>query len=97
MYDYESDLTETTVGELREGDQILLCPAWTWGEPPESVVLWTMHEAEIWGDEAVTDYVSEIEDAGHGLATVETADGLMFTWNRGLEIVARRAIREPAS
>ena len=80
---------------MDEGDQILLCPEWT--EPPESVVLWTLFEAEVWGDKVVVDYVSEVEDASHGLVTVETADGRMFgAWNAGLQVVARRAIREPS-
>jgi hypothetical protein len=96
MYDYEPDLTETTFDDVREGDEVPLLPDWAETLSPGDQTFWSVVEAGAWGDQAVRDFVSEIDRSG-GRVIVETVDGRSFgPYAADTPIVVRRAIRESA-
>lgn len=88
MYDYADTLTETTVAQLAEGDQLPLL-----AEDREPFTFASSAELATEIGVAVTDYVSEMYTDVGDWRVIETADGAVFTLPPDSPIVARKALR----
>lgn len=88
MYDYADHLTQTTVAELRSGDQLPL-----FNDDREPFMDLNNAKFATGCGVSTTDYVSEVHH-GDGWSVIETADGRVFYRPTDTPIVVRRALRE---